>query len=374
MRVTELTLTDFRCYRSAHLVPAAGVTVIIGANGQGKTSLLEAVGWAATGRSFRGVPDAVLVRTGSDQAILRVEVDDDGRAQLLEAEVRAHGRNRVRLNRHPVARTRDLLGLLRVTVFGPDDLQLVKDGPAERRGYLDDLLVAITPRYEAARADFERVLRQRNALLRQGVTDDDAERTLAVFDDQLVSAGGELVRGRLGLVDRLTGPIGAAYQALAGAAAEVAAGYEAEWAEGPVGAGAGAPPPDEVDDLLRAALAARSRQERDRRVTLVGPHRDEWRLRIGGLDARSHASQGEQRTLALALRLAGHHVCRDLVGRAPVLLLDDVFSELDPQRAEALVAHLPEGQTLLTTASAVPAGIRPERRLRVGDGRVEEDR
>jgi len=315
----------------------------------------------------------VLVRAGCDQAILRAEVEDDGRAQLLEAEVRAQGRNRVRLNRHPVARTRDLLGLLRVTVFGPDDLELVKGGPAARRGYLDDLLVAITPRYEAARSDFERVLRQRNALLRQGVTGDDAERTLAVFDDQLVGAGGELVRGRLGLVDRLTGPIGAAYQSLAGGAAEVGAAYEAEWAEGPVPPGADAPAPDEVEELLRAALVARHRQERDRGVTLVGPHRDEWRLHVDGLDARAHASQGEQRTLALALRLAGHRVCTDLVGRAPVLLLDDVFSELDPQRAEALVAHLPDGQSLLTTASSVPNGIRPERRLRVGDGRVEED-
>jgi DNA replication and repair protein RecF len=368
VRVTALALTDFRCYRSVEVTPAPGVTVIVGANGEGKTSLLEAVGWAATARSFRGVPDAVLVRAGCDQAILRAEVEDDGRTQLLEAELRAQGRNRVRLNRHPLSRARDLLGLLRVTVFGPDDLQLVKGGPSERRTYLDDLLVAITPRYEAARADFERVLRQRNALLRQGATDEDATRTLAVFDDQLVAAGGELVRGRLGLIERLTHPVGEAYRALARADTDVGAAYEAEWAEGTVPPGAGA-----VEDLLRAALEARRRQEQDRGVTLVGPHRDEWRLGIAGLDARAHASQGEQRTLALALRLAGHHVCTDLIGQAPVLLLDDVFSELDPERAEALVAHLPDGQTLLTTASSVPDGIRPERRLRVGDGRVEED-
>ena len=165
MRVTALTLTDFRCYHSAQVTLPAGVTVIAGANGQGKTSLLEAIGWAATAGSFRGVPDAALVRTGADQAVLRMEVEDNGRIQLLEAELRAQGRNRVRLNRHPLGRARDLLGLLRVTVFAPDDLQLVKGGPVERRRYLDDLLVAITPRYEAARADFERVLRQRNALL-----------------------------------------------------------------------------------------------------------------------------------------------------------------------------------------------------------------
>jgi DNA replication and repair protein RecF len=367
VRVTELTLTDFRCYRTVEVTFPAGVTVVIGANGQGKTTLLEAVGWAATGKSFRGVPDAALVRAGCEQAILRAEVTDDGRAQLLEAELHAQGRNRVRLNRHPLGRARDLLGLLRVTVFAPDDLQLVKGGPAERRGYLDDLLVAITPRYEAARVDFERVLRQRNALLRKGVAGEDAVATLAVFDEQLVRAGGELVRGRLRLVDRLTGPLGDAYATLAGSSDDVDAMYEAEWAEGVVPSDAGV-----VEELLRTALAARQRQELDRGVTLVGPHRDEWRLRIAGLDARTHASQGEQRTLALALRLAGHRVCTEMVGAEPVLLLDDVFSELDATRAAALVEHLPGGQTLITTAATLPERIRPELRLRVDDGRLEE--
>jgi DNA replication and repair protein RecF len=309
-----------------------------------------------------------LVRTGREQAILRAEVTDANRAQLLEAELHAQGRNRVRLNRHPLGRARDLLGLLRVTVFAPDDLQLAKGGPAERRGYLDELLVAITPRYEAARADFERVLRQRNALLRRGMAGEDSVSTLAVFDDQLVRAGGELVRGRLRLVDRLSGRLRDAYRALAGGPADVTAVYEAEWAEGAVPADAGA-----VEELLRAALAARRRQELDRGVTLVGPHRDEWRLRIDGLDARTHASQGEQRTLALALRLAGHRVCTEMVGAEPVLLLDDVFSELDHARAAALVEHLPAGQTLITTTAPLPAGIRPELRLRVDDGRLEED-
>ncbi len=368
MRVTELQLNDFRCYRSAEVKLPAGVTVVTGANGQGKTTLLEAVGWAATGRSFRGVPDAALVRTGAEQAIVRATVEDAGRTQLLEAELRAHGRNRVRLNRHPLGRTRELLGLMRVTVFAPDDLQLMKGGPAERRGYLDDLLVAITPRYEAARADFERVLRQRNALLRQRASGEDAATTLAVFDDQLVKAGGELVRGRLGLVERLVEPITDAYRALAGATATISAVYEAEWAEGAVPGDI-----DAVEERLRTALAARRRQELDRGVTLVGPHRDEWRLEIDGLDARTHASQGEQRTLALALRLGGHRVCAALVGQSPVLLLDDVFSELDPRRSAALVEHLPASQTLVTTASVLPTGVHPEQRLRVTDGVLEED-
>jgi DNA replication and repair protein RecF len=365
--VTQLALTDFRCYPSVDLAFPAGVTVISGSNGEGKTSLLEALGWAATAHSFRGVPDAALVRSGADAAYVRVIVREPDREQLLEAEIRAAGRNRVRLNRHPLTRARDLLGLVRVTVFSPDDLQLVKGGPAERRAYLDELLVAIAPRYDAVRSDFERVLKQRNTLLRQGVRAPDGESTLSVFDDQLVSAGSELVRGRLRLAARLLPSVRDAYQRLAGADMDVEATYEAEWAEGSV-----PPAADDVEELLRGALAARRRAELERGVTLVGPHRDEWRLRLAALDARLHASQGEQRTLALGLRLAGHHVCADVVGTEPVLLLDDVFSELDADRGEALVAQLPAGQTLITTASSVPAAVHPECRLRVRDGRVEE--
>ncbi len=188
-----------------------------------------------------------------------------------------------------------------------------------------------------------------------------------VFDDQLVRAGTELVRGRLRLTARLLPALRDAYRGLAGEGDDVDAAYEAEWAEGSVTVTA-----DDVEELLRAALAARRAAEVDRGVTLVGPHRDEWRVRLAGLDARTHASQGEQRTLALGLRLAGHKVCAEVVGTEPVLLLDDVFSELDPARAEALVAELPVGQTLITTASAVPGSVHPDRHLRVHGGRVED--
>ncbi len=367
MRVSSLELLDFRCYRSAALDLPAGCTVVTGRNGQGKTSLLEALAWAATGRSLRPVPDAVLVRSGAAGAIVRVEVEEGGRSQLLEAELVVEGRGRIRLNGQPVARRRDLAGFLLATIFTPDDLELVKGGPAERREYLDDLLVAIAPRFAGVRADLDRIVRQRSALLRSGVSDAEARHTLDVFDEQLARTGGELVRGRLRLVDRLRAPLTTAYEGLAGEGAAVTARYRATWLS--LESAASGP---ELDEALRAALRETRDRELARGVTLVGPHRDDWDLSLGGLAARTHASQGEQRSLALALRLGGHEVVRGAVDREPVLLLDDVFSELDDRRAAALVHLLPGDQTLVTTAGTIPEAITVERFLRVGDGRVEE--
>lgn len=360
--VGHLWLNDFRCFEQVDIELAPGLTVLYGANGQGKTSVLEAVGWVARSRSFRGVADALLVRAGTAQSVVRAEVVTGERRQLFEAELNAVGRNRIRMNRQPVARARDLYGLLRVTVFSPDDLSLVKAGPAERRTYLDELLAMLSPRYDAASTDYERVLRQRNALLRSGVRDDEARTTLDVFDEQLVHAAAEIVRGRLRLIERLVPAIERGYHSLASDTPAIGAEYVAEWAGDA----------DAVEQNLRDALARHRRAEIDRGLTLVGPHRDEWRLTINGLEARHQASQGEQRTLALALRLAGHDVVGELTGTGPVLLLDDVFSELDAQRSAALVAHLPAGQTLLTTASALPEGVVAEQRLHIAEGRVRD--
>jgi DNA replication and repair protein RecF len=367
-RVVQLWLGDFRCFEELTVELAPGLTVLFGANGVGKTSILEAIGWAGRGRSFRGVPDRALVRTGCEEAILRVEVAEGERHQLLEVAIKAVGPNRVLLNRNRLNRTRDLSGLLRVTVFSPDDLELVKGGPSQRRDFLDDLLGGLAPRYEAARGDFERVLRHRNALLRAGIRDPDDRGTLDVFDEQLVQSGAELVRGRLRLIERLLPVLSTSYEQLAGRASTIDARYESEWSAEPVTI-------DMVDvivDTMRAALVANRKREIDRGLTLVGPHRDELHLQLDQLDARTHASQGEQRSFALALRLAGHHVTAELTGAAPVLLLDDVFSELDAARADALVRELPHGQTLLTTASVVPDGVEPERQLRIADGVVSE--
>ncbi len=366
-RVGHLWLDDFRCLQGVDLELDPGLTVIHGANGQGKTSMLEAIAWIARAHSFRGVNDTPLVRNGRDHAIVRAEIMNDERLQLFEAELRATGRNRVQCNKRAVTRARDLHGLLRVAVFAPDDLELVKGGPSGRRVYLDELLGVLAVRYEAARTDLERVLKQRNALLRSGARDPSAIATLDVLDEQLVHAAGELVRGRLQLVDRLGPAVNAAYAGLAEDGRPVAELYEAEWAPEPLGiAHTGA-----VEEFLRAALIARRRAEIERGLTLVGPHRDDWKLTIDGLDARTQASQGEQRCLALALRLAGREVVHELTGTPPVLLLDDVFSELDARRSSALIRNLPVGQTLLTTAGAIPADVHPDQVLRIHAGRVE---
>ncbi len=364
MHLEHLWLTDFRNYAGAELHPAPdGLTVVVGANGQGKTNLLEAVGYLATLRSFRGAPGEALVRVGRAQAVVRAQVGRSGREVLIEAELHPSGRDRVQVNSQPLRRTRDLLGAFQVTVFAPDDLSVVKGGPDGRRSYLDDLLVALHPRHDATRGEVERVLRQRNALLRSAAAQGgrppaDVLVTLDVWDAKLSAAGESLVAARAGLTVALAPVTADSYRGLAAASGrqsglEVALAYRRSW-EGP----------------LAAALVAARPHDLRRGVTTVGPHRDELELTVGGLPARTHASQGEQRTLALALRLAGHHVVTGRLDTPPVLLLDDVFSELDADRAEALLSRLPPGQALLTTAGALPHGAAPAVVVRVDGGKV----
>ena len=373
MQLAHLWLTDFRGHAASEVEVGPGITVFAGGNAQGKTSVLEAVGWLARMSSFRGAPDSALVRVGCEKAIVRAEVtpanrEPDVRPELIEAEIAAAGRNRVLLNRKPLPRARDLLGTLRVTVFAPDDLRLVKAGPAERRAELDALLVGLSPRYDAVEADYDRVLKHRNAWLRTWSRADDPA-TLDVWDEQLVRAGAELVRGRLKLLERLAAPLGKAYGDVAGSAADVAGAYEAGWAG--EGEALDETRLEDIGPLLAEALARSRRADLERRLTLVGPHRDDWRLCIDGLDARRFASQGEQRSLALAVRLAGHVVISEVVGEPPVLLLDDVFSELDESRGANLVAHLPIAQALVTTAGPLPPGLPAERVVWVAGGRLE---
>ena len=334
--------------------------MIVGDNGQGKTNLLEAVAWLATLSSLRGAPNEALVRVGADRAVVRAEGERDGRRLLLEAEVPARGgRVRVQVNRQPLGRSRELLGALRVSVFSPDDLGLVKGAPEGRRRLLDEALASVGARYGALQDDLARVLKQRGALLKgveRGRLDDSAALTLDVFDARLASVGAAAASARRNLVARLAPVAAAAYDRLAGRTSNLGVVYETAWGH------------DEAD--LAAALAAARADDVRRGVSTVGPHRDELGLVIDGLAARTHASQGEQRTLALALRLAVHEVVTAVADSPPILLLDDVFSELDPDRIKALVTMLPAGQALLTTAGDVPDGITPAAKVRIEAGRL----
>lgn len=354
--VTRLELVDFRNYVRAEFDLTAGVTAILGRNGQGKTNLAEALAYLATLDSFRGAPPDALIRLGADTAVIRATVTDGTREVLIEAELARHGRNRVQVNRQRLAKVRDLLGVMRVTVFAPDDLVIVKGGPAERRRLLDDTLVALAVRYDASRLELDRVVRQRNSLLKQaaGRLTDEIALTLDVWDARFVTVGEQLGHARATLVARVAPFVEQAYADLAGADVPVELVYEPDWRR----------------SGLAGALAVVRDADVRRGVSTVGPHRDDVELGLNGMPARTHASQGEQRTLALALRLGAHRLVAERTGSAPVLVLDDVLSELDPGRASALLAHLPAGQVVITSASPLPPDADPERTLEIASGTV----
>ncbi len=356
MRLRRLWLTDFRNHEHDELELPPGLTAVTGPNGAGKTALLEAIGFLSTLSSFRGAAGDMLVRAGATSAVVRGEVERDGRELLIECEI-SGGRTVAQLNRQRGARRRDLLDALRVSVFTPDDLVLVKGGPGERRRFLDDAMVQLRPRDDALRLELERVLRQRNTLLKQafGRLTEEVGLTLDVWDQKLAAVGEEIGARRAEIATALAPLVTEAYGRLAGVPVEVVVTHRPSWA--------GAP------DLATALAAARD-EDLKRRVSTVGPHRDDIELLLGNLPARTQASQGEQRSLALALRLGVHRLVADRVGVPPVLLLDDVFSELDAGHSRALVELLPEGQALLTTAGELPAGVEPERRLSLAGGRI----
>ena len=360
MPVRRVSIVDFRNLVKVDLELGNGWTAVVGNNAQGKTNLMEALAWLASASSFRGVPTEALVRMGAERAILRAEVENGGRTTLLEVELAVSGRNRMQVNRNPVTRVRDLLGYFVATVFGPDDLLvLVKGGPVGRRRYLDDLLVAMHPRHRGLITDLERILRQRNALLRQagGRMTREIASTLDVWDDKLAGVGDELGRARRDLVVLLRPEIADILDALGDGTRAATLDYESDW----------------LDAGLGSALAATRPDDIRRGVTTVGPHRDDLGIRLGGLPSRTHASQGEQRSLALALRLGGHRILGEHLGVDPVIILDDVFSELDEGRAGRLVGLLPSTQVLVTAAGMLPTGIHADRVLRMEAGTIVAD-
>jgi DNA replication and repair protein RecF len=371
VHLTRLALTDFRSYAELSIELGLGVTTFSGPNGEGKTNLVEAIGYLATLGSHRVATDAPLVRRGADRAVLRAAVTGAQGDALVEIELNPGRANRVRLNRAPMPRPRDILGALSTVLFAPEDLALVKGDPGERRRFLDELLVATAPRYAGLRADYERVLRQRTALLKsagakghlRGAARESMTATLDAWDAQLARAGAPLLAGRIRLVAALRPHVIAAYEAVSGGRSGESSGmsYRASVLNndgldgaGGVDAGQDADVPGLETAMLKALAGVRP-SELDRGVCLVGPHRDELELFVGGLPARGYASHGESWSLALALRLASFALLRE--GREdPVLILDDVFAELDEGRRDRLAALVADGEQVLITA-AVPADV-----------------
>ncbi|HNV14098.1 MAG TPA: DNA replication/repair protein RecF [Dermatophilaceae bacterium] len=384
MHVRHLSLVDFRSYALAELPLAPGVTTIMGLNGQGKTNLVEAIGYVATLGSHRVATDQPMVRFGAAQTVIRAAIVRHDRETLVELELTPGRANRARLNRAPLTRTRDVLGTLRTVLFAPEDLALVKGDPAGRRAFLDELLVARQPRWAGVRADYERILKQRNALLKSaapvlrkgssrrrsaslapGENPDTATEstlhTLDIWNTHLAEVGAQLLYARLRLLRDLTPFLAAAYATVSAGVTPVSASYRASLGESVTAAiGAGEVP--DLEDLraeLLAAFEANRAAEVERGVTLVGPHRDDVHLALGPMPAKGYASHGESWSLALGLKLAAYQLLRRDLGEDPVLVLDDVFAELDTQRRERLAELVADCEQVLVTA-AVGADV-PER-------------
>jgi DNA replication and repair protein RecF len=387
VHLTRLALTDFRSYTSVDVPLGPGVTIFSGPNGEGKTNLVEAVGYVATLASHRAAQDAPLIRSGAEQAIVRAAVTTAANDALVEIELNAGRANRVRLNRTPLTRPREVLGVLRTVLFAPEDLALVKGDPGDRRRFLDELLVAMAPRYAAVRADYDRVLKQRTALLksagpkgaptRNKQSREAVTATLDVWDAHLAKAGAELLVAREHLVTALRPHAESAYLAVAGPGRGPAAiAYKRSFDSEPqeTGRGTHGERVRAAEAELKAALLDVRTAELDRGVCLAGPHRDELELSIRDLPARGYASHGESWSMALALRLASFDLLR--AGREdPVLILDDVFAELDAGRRDRLAALVATAEQVLVTA-AVPEDI-PEiltgKRFTVAAGTLTPD-
>jgi DNA replication and repair protein RecF len=393
----HLSLTDFRSYAQVDLRFDPGVTVLVGSNGIGKTNLMEAIGYLATLSSHRVSADGPLLRFGTDRALIRAKLVRGEQSTILELEINGGRANRGRINRSNPVRARDLLGICHTVLFAPEDLALVKGDPSNRRRFLDELLVSLIPRHAATRSDYDRVLKQRNALLksaRAGKFTAGHEATLDVWDQHMARAGAELLHARLELVERLRPHLNNAYAQLTDGSKAADAVYRSTLQnmmddDEPASAstapsGPGNPAEDlrllSVDELAERyvqAFAASRRKERERGISLVGPHRDELELVLGQAPAKGYASHGETWSMCLSLRLASYYVMLDDArtgGSAPILILDDVFAELDVQRRRKLAAIVAGAEQVLVTA-AVDADIPDElsgRRVKVIPGGIDE--
>jgi len=374
--VTALGLLDFRSYQQAEVQLTPGVTAFVGPNGHGKTNLVEAIHYTATLGSHRVANDAPLVRAGATRAIVRTDIHCQyDRDVVVELEINPGRANRARVNRSPVPRPREVLGLLRTVLFAPEDLALVKGDPSERRRFLDELLTLRSPRMAGVRQDYDRVLKQRNSLLRSasmarrqnrsGAAEGQL-RTLEVWDSHLARAGSDLLATRLELLESLRPLVSGSYDAVARGKGNARLEYKSSVVLEP-----GVTSREQLGEVLLEAVREKRPDELERGVSLVGPHRDDVVLGLGDLPAKGYASHGESWSFALALRLASYELLRADWGE-PVLILDDVFAELDTQRRDRLAELVAPAEQVLVTA-AVAADVPLElsgARFDVGDGTV----
>ncbi|MET8873694.1 DNA replication/repair protein RecF [Nocardia sp. NPDC004604] len=364
MFIRTLSLRDFRSWEHAELELSPGRTVFLGSNGNGKTNLLEAVGYLATLGSHRVAADAPLIRIGADRARIGATVVNAGRELRVDIELNQGAANRAQINRSPVRRPREILGILQTVLFAPEDLALVRGDPGERRRFLDELCTARLPRLAAVRSDYDRVLRQRSALLKSAGRHARSKAelsTLDVWDGHLATHAAVLLAQRLRLVHDLYPYLAQAYSSIAPESRPAAIGYRSASLPAEFLDPARAPLPDDTEALeaimLRELAAARPK-ELERGVCLVGPHRDDLDLMLGTAPAKGFASHGESWSFALALRLAAFELLR-ATGAEPVLLLDDVFAELDRRRRTALAQVAAGAEQVLITA-AVPEDVPAE--------------
>jgi len=378
LHVAHLSLHNFRSYADLEVALEPGVTAFLGLNGQGKTNVVEAIDYIARLSSHRVASDAPLVRHGAEQAVVRAAVVRDERQALIEIEINPGTSNRARINRSTLPKPREVLGMVRTVLFSPEDLALVKGDPSDRRRFLDDLLISRAPRFAGVKSDYDRVLKQRNSLLktagstrRGGSSSESALSTLGVWDAHLARAGAELLSARIALVEDLRPLVGKAYEAVARGAvrADATMAYKSSFElaayDGP------APDRNDLGQEILEELARRRSDELDRGISLVGPHRDELTLNLGPLPVKGYASHGECWSFALALRLASYDLLR-ADGDDPILILDDVFAELDTERRQRLAEMVADAEQVLVTAAVpadVPAALKGAR-FDVADGEV----
>ena len=364
MYITSLTLNNLRIIEKCDLEFSKGVTAFIGDNGQGKTSILESIYWAGNCKSFRHVTNDLIIKNDADFSRIEIKCSDDIRPQDIVATINRVGRDSVLVNGQRLKRIKDLLGTLRVTIFTPDDLEIIKGSSSLRREAVDDTLLQVSKKFVAANHDYSRLLKQKNALLKSGNVD---YSVLSVLNDSLVVSGSQMIKGRLAGLKRMRKFLQDSYSHVGGEHNDVDVTYQSkifhteniEDLE-----------INEIEKLFSSCIEENTETEMRRYHSVVGPHRDDYLFTISSRDSRTQASQGEQRTMALALKMALHSLIVDMTGDNPILLLDDVFSELDMGRTHRLVECLPATQTFVTSANEIPSSLKVDKTFNVSNGKV----